>query len=131
LPDSRVPGGPLTWPYSHYCRKDNFQVDRDAADQLDRAAGRGTTSIVAWENRRFLQRAVAYLAEAGIGQFLDIGAGLPTQGNVHEIAQQTNPATRVAYVDNDQSIPGCVHEAGHCQSSIARVRSALRDAAKS
>jgi SAM-dependent methyltransferase len=81
--------------------KDNFQVDRDAAEQLDRAAGRGTTSVVAWENRRFLQRAVAHLAEAGIDQFLDIGAGLPTQGNVHEIAQRANPATRVAYVDND------------------------------
>jgi SAM-dependent methyltransferase len=81
--------------------KDNFQVDRDAADQLDEAAGRGTTFTVAWENRRFLQRAVACLAEAGIDQFVDIGAGLPTQGNVHEIAQRVNPAARVAYVDND------------------------------
>jgi O-methyltransferase involved in polyketide biosynthesis len=81
--------------------KDNFQVDRDAADQLDEAAGRGTTSVVAWENRRFLQRAVACLAEAGIDQFVDIGAGLPTQGNVHEIAQRVNPAARVVYVDND------------------------------
>lgn len=81
--------------------KDNFQVDRDAADQLDEVAGRGTTFTVAWENRRFLQRAVACLAEAGIDQFVDIGAGLPTQGNVHEIAQRANPAARVAYVDND------------------------------
>jgi hypothetical protein len=81
--------------------KDNFQVDRDAADQLDEAAGRGTTFTVAWENRRFLQRAVGCLAEAGIDQFVDIGAGLPTQGNVHEIAQRVNPAARVAYVDND------------------------------
>src|ERR1700722_3927679 len=81
--------------------KDNFQVDRDAADQLDKAAGPGTTSTVAWENRHFLQRAVACLAEAGIDQFVDIGAGLPTQGNVHEIAQRVNPAARVAYVDND------------------------------
>jgi SAM-dependent methyltransferase len=81
--------------------KDNFQVDRDAADQLDEAAGRGTTFTVAWENRRFLQRAVACLAGAGIDQFVDIGAGLPTQGNVHEIAQRVNPAARVAYIDND------------------------------
>ena len=81
--------------------KDNFQVDREAADELDEVAGRGTTSTVAWENRRFLQRAVACLAEAGIDQFVDIGAGLPTQGNVHEIAQRMNPAARVAYVDND------------------------------
>jgi SAM-dependent methyltransferase len=81
--------------------KDNFQVDRDAADQLAKAAGRGTTFTVAWENRRFLQRAVACLAEAGIDQFVDIGAGLPAQGNVHEIAKRVNPAARVAYVDND------------------------------
>jgi SAM-dependent methyltransferase len=81
--------------------KDNFQVDREAADELDEVAGRGTTFAVAWENRRFLQRAVACLAEAGIDQFVDIGAGLPTQGNVHEIAQRVNPAARVAYVDND------------------------------
>jgi SAM-dependent methyltransferase len=81
--------------------KDNFQVDRDAADQLDKVAGHGTTSTVAWENRRFLQRAVADLAEAGIDQFVDVGAGLPTQGNVHEIVQRVNPAARVAYIDND------------------------------
>src|ERR1700727_1647880 len=66
--------------------KDNFQVDRDAADQLDGAAGRGTTFAAACETRRFLQRAVACLAEAGIDQFVDIDAGLPTRGNVHEIA---------------------------------------------
>jgi S-adenosyl methyltransferase len=81
--------------------KDNFRVDRDAADQLDEAAGQGTTMTAARENRRFLQRAVACLAETGIDQFIDIGAGLPTQGNVHEIAQRANPAARVAYVDND------------------------------
>ena len=81
--------------------KDNFQVDREAADQLDEVAGQGTTFTVAWENRRFLQRAVACLAEAGIDQFVDLGAGLPTQGNVHEIAKRVNPAARVAYVDND------------------------------
>src|SRR3984957_6233444 len=81
--------------------KDNFQVDRDAADQLDKAAGPGTTSTGAWENPHFLQPPGARPAEAGIDQFLDIGAGLPTQGNVHEIAQRVNPAARVAYVDND------------------------------
>jgi SAM-dependent methyltransferase len=74
---------------------------RDAADQLDEVAGPGTTFTAAWENRRFLQRAVACLAGAGIDRFLDLGAGLPTQGNVHEIAQRVNPAARVAYVDND------------------------------
>ncbi len=54
------------------------------------------------ENRAFLRRAVRYLArEAGISQFLDIGTGIPTSPNVHEIAQQANPRARIAYVDND------------------------------
>ncbi len=80
--------------------KDNFPADRDAAEAiLDVAppARRG-----AKENRAFLQRAVRYLArEAGIRQFLDIGTGLPTQGNVHQIAQAIAPDARVAYVDHD------------------------------
>ena len=58
--------------------------------------------VSARENRKFLGRAVQYLAgEAGIDQFLDIGSGLPTASNVHEVAQAINPAARVVYVDND------------------------------
>jgi hypothetical protein len=54
------------------------------------------------ENRRFLGRAVAYLAgEVGIDQFLDIGTGIPTANNTHEVAQRINPAARIVYVDND------------------------------
>jgi SAM-dependent methyltransferase len=52
-------------------------------------------------NRAFLRRAVRFLVEAGIRQFLDIGSGIPTVGNVHEVAQQAAPDSRVAYVDND------------------------------
>lgn len=52
-------------------------------------------------NRAFLRRAVEALAESGIDQFLDLGAGLPSAGNVHEVAQGVNPAARVVYVDND------------------------------
>jgi hypothetical protein len=52
-------------------------------------------------NRAFLGRAVRYLCSAGISQFLDIGSGIPTQGNVHEVARAANPATRTAYVDVD------------------------------
>jgi hypothetical protein len=65
--------------------KDNFQVDREAAARVDAALGRTVTHDVVWENRRFLQRATRWLAGVGIDQFLDIGTGLPTQGNVHEI----------------------------------------------
>jgi SAM-dependent methyltransferase len=74
----------------------------------DRAAARGfltrwpDAQLTMLANRAFLGRAVRYLAaEAGIGQFLDIGSGIPTMGNVHEIAQQAAPGSRVVYVDND------------------------------
>jgi S-adenosyl methyltransferase len=60
---------------------------------------------MAKENRKFLRRAVRYLAsEAGITQFLDIGTGLPTVGNVHQVAQEINRDSRVVYVDNDPMV---------------------------
>lgn len=80
--------------------KDNFAADRAVADQAEKAMP--GMRLVARENRAFVGRAVRYLAaEAGIAQFLDIGSGLPTVGNVHEVAQTVNPAARVVYVDND------------------------------
>ena len=61
-------------------------------------------------NRAFLGRAVRYrAAEAGIHQFLDIGTGIPTAGNLHEVAQAIAPQTRVVYVDYDRCKPGCTH----------------------
>ena len=80
--------------------KDNFAADRaTAAKVLD---SWGTVRTAVRENRAFLGRAVRYLAaEAGVGQFLDIGTGLPSANNVHEVAQAVNPATRVVYADND------------------------------
>ncbi|MBO4160735.1 MULTISPECIES: SAM-dependent methyltransferase [Micromonospora] len=80
--------------------KDNFQADRDSGDAM--AAAFPTIRTAALENRRFLQRAVAHLArEAGIRQFLDIGTGIPTANNTHEVAQSVAPQSRVVYVDND------------------------------
>jgi S-adenosyl methyltransferase len=81
--------------------KDNFEVDRKAGSTVNAALGDVMTHDIVWENRRFLQRAVRYMAESGIDQFVDLGTGLPTQGNVHEIAQKVNPAARVVYVDYD------------------------------
>jgi SAM-dependent methyltransferase len=81
--------------------KDNFEVDRKAGSTVNAALGDVMTHDIVWENRRFLQRAVRYMAESGIDQFVDLGTGLPTQGNVHEIAQKANPAARVVYVDYD------------------------------
>lgn len=80
--------------------KDHFAVDRETAQAAMRAWPAVRTA--ARENRKFLGRAVRYLAaEAGVRQFLDIGAGLPSAGNVHEVAQQAAPDSRVVYVDND------------------------------
>jgi hypothetical protein len=61
-------------------------------------------------NRAFLKRAVRYLAaEAGIRQFLDIGTGLPSADNTHEVAQAIAPESRIVYVDNDRCKLGCAH----------------------
>jgi hypothetical protein len=80
--------------------KDHFAVDRETAERAMRAIPTGRTA--ARENRAFLGRAVRYLvAEAGIRQFLDIGTGLPSANNVHEVAQGQAPESRVVYVDND------------------------------
>ncbi|SCG65178.1 SAM-dependent methyltransferase [Micromonospora humi] len=80
--------------------KDNFQADRESGDAM--AAAFPTIRTSALENRRFLRRAVRHLAaEAGIRQFLDIGTGIPTADNTHEVAQSVDPRARVVYVDND------------------------------
>lgn len=76
----------------------NFAVDRVAAE---RALAAVPARLFAVANRAFLQRAVGRLAGEGVAQFLDLGSGLPTVGNVHEVARQVNPAARVAYVDHD------------------------------
>jgi S-adenosyl methyltransferase len=83
--------------------KDNFPADRDVAEQIVAIAP--VARDVVEDNRAFLRRAVRHLAgEAGIRQFIDLGSGLPTQGNVHEIAQAVAPDARVVYVDNDAMV---------------------------
>jgi SAM-dependent methyltransferase len=77
----------------------NFLADQDVGRSL--AAVDPNVRAIARANRDFIGRAVRFLSEAGIRQFLDIGSGIPTQGNVHEVAQQANPAARVAYVEID------------------------------
>lgn len=87
--------------YDYYLGgKDNYVVDREAAAAVLRALPEARD--IARENRAFLQRVVRYLVgEAGIRQIIDIGTGIPTVGNVHEVAQHIDPGVRVAYVDND------------------------------
>jgi hypothetical protein len=83
--------------------KDNYPADREVAEQLVAIAP--VTRDVIQDNRAFLRRAVRLLTrEAGIRQFIDLGSGLPTQGNVHEIAQAIAPDARVVYVDNDAMV---------------------------
>jgi S-adenosyl methyltransferase len=109
--------------------KDNFEVDRAAAEQILTAIPGG--SGPARMNRAFLGRAVQFLAaERGIRQFLDIGSGLPTAPNVHEIAKQVSPDARVVYVDIDPVV------VLHAQAiladrtkGVAAVRGDLRDPA--
>jgi S-adenosyl methyltransferase len=104
---------PVTWPRidtseAHIARvydywlggRDNFAVDREVGDKVLRVHPETALSVRA--NRRFLARAVRYLAEAeGIRQFLDVGTGLPSASNTHEVAQAVAPGSRVLYVDND------------------------------
>jgi hypothetical protein len=78
----------------------NFLADQDVARAI--TAVEPKMREIAQANRQFLGRAVRFLATAGIGQFLDIGSGIPTEGNVHEVAQHADPRARVVYADVDQ-----------------------------
>src|SRR3982750_558545 len=83
--------------------KDNFEADRESGDLLTKSYP--AARIAARANRAFLRRAVRHLAaDAGIRQFLDIGTGLPTAANTHEVAQGVAPDARIVYVDNDPMV---------------------------
>jgi len=109
----------------------NFTADRAAAEHvLDNYPD---AALAARANRAFLRRAVTALAQEGIDQFLDIGSGLPTVGNVHEVARGINPKAGVVYVDND---PVAVRysreilaEEGEGGRTVAAIEADLRDPA--
>jgi S-adenosyl methyltransferase len=97
--DTSVPHSARIWNY-WLGGKDNYPVDRAAGDEY--RATYPEIVNVARASRQFLTRAVGYLAgEAGVRQFLDIGTGLPTADNTHEVAQRIAPESRIVYVDND------------------------------
>jgi SAM-dependent methyltransferase len=79
--------------------KENFAADRELAEKM--LAVHPISAQMARENRQFLGRAVSYVAARGVRQFIDVGAGLPTALNTHDIAKNVIPEARVAYVDND------------------------------
>lgn|ERR1022692_501774 len=80
----------------------NFAADRAMAQRMYEFVPE--VSEGAWANRGFHQRAALWMAERGIRQFLDIGAGLPTQGNTHEVVLQYAPEAKVVYVDKDPMV---------------------------
>jgi S-adenosyl methyltransferase len=85
--------------------KDNFAADRAAAEQALSVVPFGRE--IAWANRQFMVRAVEFMARSGIEQFIDLGTGIPTRPNVHEVARSIQPDARVLYVDNDPMV--CSH----------------------
>jgi hypothetical protein len=104
---------------AHYARvydyllggSDNFAVDREAAErQADAVGGLDAGRLAVRAQRAFLGRAVRYLVtEAGIRQFLDLGTGIPAANNVHQVAQQLAPESRIVYVDNDPIVLAHAH----------------------
>jgi hypothetical protein len=103
--------GPLTCINTHYSGKDNYPADRVVAEKL--AAAKPALLANVRANRAYLGRVVRYLATGcGIRQFLDLGTGLPSLDNTHEVAQRAAPSSRIVYVDNDHRLPGSVHVYG-------------------
>jgi hypothetical protein len=93
--------------------EDHFPIDRELAERV--VANSPTVVPALQANRACLGRIVRHLSEQGINQFIDLGSGLPSQGNVHEVAQQINPDARIAYVDNDLTV------LGHARAILART----------
>jgi hypothetical protein len=111
--------------------KDNFPADQEAAEQVMAADPHTVFSVRA--NRAFLARAVRYLAgEAGVRQFLDVGTGIPSANNTHEVAQSVAPESRIVYVDNDPIV--LVHArallVSKPEGATNYVEADLRDTAK-
>jgi SAM-dependent methyltransferase len=115
--------------YDYYLgRKDNYQVDREAAEQVLAVLPEGRDMALA--NRAFLGRAVRFLAARGIRQFLDIGTGIPGPGNTGEVARAVAPDARVIYVDNDPIVLSHTQSllAHHDPGHTAVIEADLRDA---
>ena len=97
--DTNTPHSARLWNY-WLGGKDNFQPDREAGDAI--AGMLPSIVTLAQEDRKFLRRSVQHMVrDGGIRQILDIGTGLPTANNTHEVAQAVAPETKVVYVDND------------------------------
>ncbi|ODU02153.1 MAG: SAM-dependent methyltransferase [Pseudonocardia sp. SCN 72-86] len=108
--------------------KQHFEIDRRAAQGFIDALP--DAPVIAKDNRNLLRRSVRYLVEeAGIRQILDIGSGLPTEGNVHELAHAIDPSTRVVYVDNDPGVLAHGRALLEGDATTAVITADLRDPA--
>lgn len=135
--DGHISGAPLDVTVPNVARiydyllggKDNYAADRDAAGQLQ--AVLPDVAVACRQNREFLRRAVRYLAaEKGISQFIDIGSGLPTACNTHQIAQAARPGSRVVYVDHDPVVVAHSRALLEKSPDVAVVEADLRQPAR-
>ncbi len=131
-PEQTMPGVDRTRPsparlYDYYLGgTHNLAVDREFGDKLKAAVP--DLEDGAWANRAFHQRAASWLAaEAGIRQFIDIGSGLPTQNNTHEVVHLVAPSARVVYVDNDPMVAAYAEQLLAADGTTTVVTMDLRD----
>lgn len=108
--------------------KDNFTCDRLVAERM--LALMPSIQPSAFDNRGFLQRTVRYLVSRGVRQFLDFGCGLPTQGNVHEVAHEIDPGVSVVYIDNDPVVISHAEALLNDSDRVRVLRGDLREPAK-
>ncbi|WP_433465050.1 SAM-dependent methyltransferase [Spirillospora sp. CA-128828] len=134
--DTTVPHSARIWDY-WLGGKDNYPVDREAGDAVLRILP--GIAVSAKQDRAFLGRAVRFLVSQGIRQFLDLGTGLPTVDNTHEVAQRVAPDSRIVYVDNDPLVLAHARalltssEQGACdyiEADIRDTRAVLSEAAR-
>jgi hypothetical protein len=128
--DTTVPHSARIWNY-WLGGKDNYAVDRAAGDEYTKVFP-GIVDV-ARASRSFLTRSIRYLAgEAGIRQFLDVGTGLPTVDNTHQVAQRVAPASRIVYVDNDPLVLAHARAllTSTPEGATAYIDADLRDAGK-
>jgi hypothetical protein len=133
--EARVPEGiDVTVPsvariYDHLLGgKDNFAADRKAAAKLLTVVP--DAQKVAVSNRQLLVRVVRFLAEAGVGQFIDLGTGIPTSPNVHEVARKLSPGARVIYVDHDPVVLAHSRALLATDDGVVAVKADFRDPAE-
>ncbi len=108
--------------------KDNFAADRELAQTMLEV--QPISALMARENRQFLSRAVSYVAQHEVRQFIDVGAGLPTVLNTHEIARSVDPEARVAYVDNDPVVISHARSLLATSPGVMAVPGDMRDPAR-